>query len=132
MAHDALHGAYSSSPTVNKLIGLSFDLIGANGYMWKITHNVIHHTYTNIEGVDEDLAVSPLVRLSPSGPLWKLHRWQHYYAWIAYAFATLFWVFVKDFKYFLKKELGPYRDRKHPRSEWITLIGMKAVWMLGR
>src|SRR5262249_39371705 len=65
VSHDALHGAYSNSPRINALIGLSFDLLGANGYMWKITHNVIHHTYTNIHGIDEDLEVSPLLRLSP-------------------------------------------------------------------
>ena len=65
VAHDALHGAYSANPRTNKLLGYTFDLTGANGYMWKITHNVIHHTYTNIDGVDEDLSVSPLIRLSP-------------------------------------------------------------------
>src|SRR5208282_6670489 len=52
VSHDALHGAYSDNPTVNYLLGLSFDLLGANSYMWKITHNLIHHTYTNIEGMD--------------------------------------------------------------------------------
>src|ERR1019366_8495490 len=45
ISHDALHGAYSSNQTVNRILGLSFDLFGANGYMWKLTHNVIHHTY---------------------------------------------------------------------------------------
>ena len=65
VTHDALHGAYSDRPKVNAAIGWLFDLLGANGYMWKITHNVIHHTYTNIEGIDEDLTVSPLLRLSP-------------------------------------------------------------------
>src|SRR5690606_26095805 len=65
VAHDALHGAYSNNATVNRLLGYTFDLVGANGYMWKITHNVIHHTYTNIDGIDEDLTVSPLLRLSP-------------------------------------------------------------------
>ncbi|HZH39392.1 MAG TPA: fatty acid desaturase, partial [Gemmatimonadales bacterium] len=48
VSHDALHGAYSSDPRINRVIGYTFDLLGANGYMWKITHNVIHHTYTNI------------------------------------------------------------------------------------
>ena len=64
ISHDALHGAYSRNARVNELLGRTFDLLGANGYMWKITHNVIHHTYTNIDGIDEDLAVSPLLRLS--------------------------------------------------------------------
>lgn len=128
VSHDALHGAYSANPTVNKWLGLTFDLFGANGYMWKITHNVIHHTYTNIHGVDEDLSVSPLLRLSPEAPLKPIHRWQHWYAFAAYSTSTLFWVFVKDYKYFLQKDLGPYEDKKHPRAEWANLIVMKLVY----
>ena len=122
VAHDALHGAYSDNPRINKLLGFTFDLVGANGYLWKITHNVIHHTYTNIHGIDEDLTVSPLLRLSPNAPRWPVHRWQHVYGWLAYGFATLFWVFVKDYKYFLKRDLGPYRDKKHPPAEIATLV----------
>lgn len=65
VTHDALHGAYSSNPTVNNILGTMFDLVGANGYIWKITHNIIHHTYTNIHGHDEDLEVAEFIRLSP-------------------------------------------------------------------
>ncbi len=128
VSHDALHGAYSTNPTVNKWLGLTFDLFGANGYMWKITHNVIHHTYTNIHGVDEDLSVSPLLRLSPEAPLKPIHRWQHWYAFAAYSTSTLFWVFVKDYKYFLQKDLGPYENKKHPRAEVVNLIVMKLLY----
>src|SRR5437867_7215716 len=64
VSHDALHGAYSENPKVNAVFGFTFDLLGANGYMWKLAHNVIHHTYTNIHGIDEDLEVTPLLRLS--------------------------------------------------------------------
>lgn len=128
VAHDALHGAYSSRPWVNRVLGLAFDLLGANGYMWKITHNVIHHTYTNIHGVDEDLTVSPLLRLSPDAPRRPIHRFQHWYALPAYSTSTLFWVFVKDFKYFLQKDLGPYRNRQHPRSEVAILAVTKLLY----
>ena len=128
ISHDALHGAYSENPTVNKIVGYSFDVVGANGYMWQITHNVIHHTYTNIEGIDEDLAVSPLIRLSPSAPFAWYHRFQHLYAWVLYSFSTIFWVFAKDFKYFFARELGPYKDRKHARSEWVRLWVFKAIY----
>jgi len=31
VSHDALHGAYSSNSRLNAFIGLSFDLMGANG-----------------------------------------------------------------------------------------------------
>ncbi|KAB2880451.1 acyl-CoA desaturase [bacterium] len=122
VAHDALHGAYSSKPAVNKLIGLTFDMLGANGYLWKITHNVIHHTYTNIHGIDEDLTVSPILRLSPKSEWKPFHRFQHWYALLAYSTAILFWAFVKDYKYILQRDLGPYKNIKHPASEVALLI----------
>ncbi len=77
IAHDALHGAYSSSNKVNYALGLTFDLMGANGYIWKITHNIIHHTYTNIHGHDEDLEVAAFIRLSPHSEYKAIHRVQH-------------------------------------------------------
>lgn len=128
VSHDALHGAYSANKTVNRLLGLSFDLLGANGYMWKITHNVIHHTYTNIQGHDEDLEVAGFIRLSPHTEHQAIHRLQHFLAFPAYSFATFFWVFIKDYKYFLQRDLGPYKDKKHPAGEWAILLVTKLVY----
>ena len=128
VSHDALHGAYSADPRINRVIGYTFDLLGANGYMWKITHNVIHHTYSNIHGVDEDIAVSPLIRMSPRSPWHPVHRIQQYLAFVLYSFSTLFWVFVKDYKYFLATNLGPYANKKHPRGEIVSLVLTKAVY----
>jgi linoleoyl-CoA desaturase len=128
VSHDALHGAYSSNKTVNRMLGLSFDMLGANGYMWKITHNVIHHTYTNIHGHDEDLEVAPFIRLSPHTEHHWIHRIQHVAAFAAYSLATFFWVFAKDYKYFFQRDLGPYKDKKHPLSEWTILVVTKAIY----
>ena len=125
VSHDALHGAYSSKSWVNATLGYYFDLLGANSYMWKITHNVIHHTYTNITGVDEDLTVSPLVRLSPEAPRYFFHRFQHFFAFPAYSLATINWLFAKDFQQFLKKDIGPYKDKKHPPFEIFMLVVTK-------
>lgn len=122
VSHDALHGAYSDRPTVNYLLGLSFDLLGANSYIWKITHNVIHHTYTNIDGMDEDIDLSPFVRLSPGTPPRRRYRYQHFYAFFAYGLAMLFWVFIKDYRYFLRRDLGPYRNRRNPPGELAMLV----------
>jgi linoleoyl-CoA desaturase len=127
IAHDALHGAYSSHPWINRVLGFSFDIMGANGYMWKITHNVIHHTYTNIQGVDEDLTVSPLLRLSPAAPRYAFHRFQHIYCFLAYALATLNWVFVKDYQQFMKRDIGPYTNKKHPPVEIFNLVWTKLL-----
>lgn len=128
IAHDALHGGYSASPRVNKILGLCFDLIGANGYMWQLTHNGIHHTYTNIHGIDEDLTVSPLLRLTPEAEHKFIHRFQHLYFVIAYSFSTLYWIFAKDYKYFLQKDLGPYKNKKHPKSEIASMLFMKLFY----
>ena len=128
VTHDALHGAYSANPRVNRLIGCFFETLGANGYMWKVTHNGIHHTYTNIQGYDEDLEVSPLIRLSPHTAHQPIHRFQHWFAFAAYSLATVFWVFVKDYKYFLQKDLGPHRNKRHPTGEWIFLIVGKVFY----
>jgi linoleoyl-CoA desaturase len=128
ISHDALHGAYSSNQKVNTVLGMTFDLLGANGYMWKITHNVIHHTYTNIQGIDEDLEVSPLLRLSPESEHKPIHRWQHIYGLAAYCFSTLNWVFAKDYIYLLRNNLGPYQNVKHPPNEVAILLGMKVVF----
>lgn len=128
IAHDALHGAYSSNRRVNGVLGLMFDVMGANGYLWKITHNVIHHTYTNIQGIDEDLEVSPLLRLSPTSEHKWIHRYQHWYALAAYSMSTLFWVFVKDYKYLMQRDLGPYVNIRHPRREVAILLGMKVLY----
>ena len=128
ITHDALHGAYSSNQRVNNFVGLFFDLVGANGYIWKITHNIIHHTYTNIHGNDEDLEVAEFISLSPHTEHKPIHRLQHVLAFPAYSFATFFWVFVKDYWYFIKNPLGPYEDKKHPVSEWIKLFVTKAFY----
>ena len=134
VAHDALHGSYARNPRINAMLGWSFDLLGASSYMWKVTHNVVHHTYTNIHGIDEDLEVSPLLRLSPSSPRKPWHRLQHLYAPLAYSLSTLNWIFVKDFDYFSRSRIGPYRDVKHPPARIARMIALKVFalgWMLG-
>lgn len=96
--HDANHGAYSRHKWVNNLMSYSMNLIGANSFTWKIQHNVLHHSYTNIYELDEDIDDKPFLRLSPHGKYRKYHRFQHYYALFLYSLATVSWVIQKDFK----------------------------------
>ena len=128
VAHDALHGAYSSNARVNTILGLTFELLGASGYLWKIKHNVIHHTYTNIQGIDEDLEVSGLLRLSPGSKHYAIQKYQHIYAFAVYSLSTLHWVFSKDYQNLLKRDLGPYRNIAHSWRQVAQLIGMKILY----
>lgn len=129
IAHDAQHGAYSDDARVNSAVGFTFDLLGANGYMWRITHNVIHHTYTNIQPIDEDLEVSPLLRLSPHSEHKALHRFQPIYALFAYSLATINWALWKDLDYFSRRKLGPYENRKHPKGEVALMLFSKVLFL---
>jgi linoleoyl-CoA desaturase len=116
VGHDAQHGSFSERAGVNRFVGLAFDLMGANGYLWRLTHNRIHHTYTNVHGLDEDIVVTPAIRLSPGSKRHWYHRMQHITCWPLYGLATVNWLFVKDFDYLRRKRLGPYEPPKYPRT----------------
>lgn len=95
--HDAIHGSYSKNKTINWLLGYTFNLIGANATIWKIQHNVLHHTYTNIEHADDDINTPFFLRFSPHGKHHWSQRFQHVYIWFFYGISTLFWITAKDF-----------------------------------
>jgi len=116
IGHDGQHGSFSERPAVNRFVGLAFDLMGANGYLWRLTHNRIHHTFTNLHGLDEDIVVTPAVRLSPGSPRRAIHRFQHLTCWPLYALATINWLVVKDIGFLFRKKLGPYTPPKFPRG----------------
>jgi linoleoyl-CoA desaturase len=102
--HDANHGSYSTKPWINDLLGLSMNAMGASAFFWKQKHNIIHHTYTNVDGIDDDIAKSPIIRHCESQRWVPAHKVQHIYLVPVYALSTLFWIFIMDFtKYFTGK-----------------------------
>jgi len=102
--HDANHGSYSTRPWLNDMLGLSLNALGASSFFWKQKHNIIHHTYTNVDGLDDDIAKSPIIRQCETQKWVPAHRIQHLYLLPVYALSTIFWVFIMDFtKYFSRK-----------------------------
>ena len=128
ICHDALHGAISPHRKVNVALGYLFNIAGANAYVWDISHNRIHHTYTNIQDFDEDINTTSLIRMSPHQPLKKFHCHQHWYAWLLYCLTTLSWMFIKDYKRFFQKRIGNHIARKPPLSEYLNLFFFKAIY----
>ena len=97
--HDANHGAYYRNETINKAIGNVLFLLGGSAVNWKIQHNVLHHTYTNITHLDEDIdPPSKLLRFTPHKKRYPAHKFQHLYAWFFYGMMTMMWFSTKDFK----------------------------------
>ena len=102
--HDACHGSYSSKKWVNNLMSYTMNALGSNSFIWKIKHNVVHHTYTNVDGIDDDIAKNPALRMAPTQRWVAAHRFQHIYMFVLYALSTILWLLFTDFiKYFNKK-----------------------------
>lgn len=97
VGHDALHGATSHHAWINTALGWSFDLFGGSSYAWKLEHNIVHHTYTNMPGHDHDLESKPWMRFYEQPEVPRYYRWQHVFAFGFYTLTMLAWTYVKDF-----------------------------------
>ncbi|AEV32250.1 fatty acid desaturase [Owenweeksia hongkongensis DSM 17368] len=127
--HDANHGCYSRYSWVNTFIGHASNLIGIFPAMWKLQHNVLHHTYTNIEGADDDIDAPPILRLSPHDPLKKIHKGQYIYAWFLYMLLSIMRTTVKEFKQiFSYSKKGLIKSKKKTRGYLAELIMWKVIY----
>ena len=97
-------GASKGEGLGNKFLGNILNLVGGFAPNWQVQHNTLHHGFTNIDGYDEDIDPGNVLRLSPSKPRFRIHRYQHIYAWFLYGLMTFTWVLDKDFK-----QLNRYR-----------------------
>ncbi|MNU20737.1 Stearoyl-CoA 9-desaturase [compost metagenome] len=128
--HDACHGSYSRSKKVNELLGYTLNLIGGNSFIWKQKHNIIHHTYTNVDGMDDDIAKSPFIRMCRTQKWVPAHRWQHLYLPILYAASTLFWILWQDYKRYFSKKVYTSKLPHMSRKEHIVFWASKILYVL--
>lgn len=128
--HDANHGAYSESERVNKWVGRTINLAGGGVLNWKLQHNVLHHMYTNVVPMDEDIQDRLVVRLSPHTEVRGVHRFQWIYAFFFYGILTLYWVIGKDFvqhSSFIKAGVNKQSKREN-NITMAKLILMKVIY----
>jgi linoleoyl-CoA desaturase len=129
--HDANHGGYSTKLWVNRLLGFSMNMIGGSAFNWKLQHNVLHHTYTNVHDVDEDISPRGVLRMAPESKWHPMHRFQHWYAWFFYGLLTLVWILITDYA-----RLARYADsglvakqKASLGAEWTILIATKIFYV---
>ena len=131
--HDACHGSYSSKPWVNKLMSHSMHLLGSDAHIWKFKHNVLHHTWTNIDGIDDDIAKSPVLRHCESQPIKPAHKFQHWYMFGLYGISTIWWMFGNDMIKYFKGEVNERAMPKMGTYEhllfWVTKITYALVYI---
>jgi len=128
--HDGNHGAYSSKSWVNKFMGGTIYILAGNVYNWQVQHNVLHHTYTNIHGHDEDLDAGRIIRFTKDAKWYSFHKFQHYYSIFLYGLLTFNWSLTTDFKQmkgYLNRKLS-YGEVKSPKILWTTLVITKVIY----
>jgi len=96
--HDSNHDSYSANKGLNKYLGKIIIFVGGYDVTWRLQHNVLHHTYTNIEGLDHDIDAGIFLRFSPHTKRRRFHKYQHIYAWFLYGLLTFQWATIKDFR----------------------------------
>ena len=129
--HDAVHGSFSHKEWVNKLFGGTMYLLGSNVFNWKLQHNIFHHAYTNIEGLDEDIASKGPIRLSQNAPLRKIHYYQYIHAFFFYGLLTMSKM-VKDFTQLAAyNKLGVTRKYNvNPTREYARMVIVKILYLI--
>jgi linoleoyl-CoA desaturase len=125
VSHDAIHGATSTDKRVNDLFSWTFDAIGVSSATWRIAHNLLHHTYTNVPGTDTDIEPGPVLRFHPMAKHYPWQRVQAVYAWVLYTLTSLLWVYQKDFSQALLPH--PRTGERMPAREWAKLLVGKVM-----
>jgi linoleoyl-CoA desaturase len=128
--HDGAHGSYSKYPWLNELTGYSLNLLGGDVQLWKVKHNMIHHSFTNVEGLDDDINIQPFMRTNTNQKRYKLHRFQHLYFGFLYALTYLSWVFLDDFKKYFSQKIGVTRFRKFKTHQHIIFWATKITHLM--
>ena len=126
--HDGGHGSFSGSAFWNKIAAFSVNGLGASMLMWMNKHNIIHHTYTNIDGVDDDIEVGKLLRMCPTQERLKVHRFQHIYVWFLYTLLLISWVFATDYKKYFTKKVGSVPIKKFSTGNHIAFWAAKVFY----
>jgi len=125
--HDGAHGSFSSKRFVNEAMAYSLNLMGGNSFLWKAKHNLNHHSFTNIHGMDDDIDIEPWIRVHKEHKKYWFHRFQHIYWVILYGVTYLLWVYVKDFDKYFKGKVANTPIRKMSNTEHFVFWFSKAV-----
>ncbi|MEC3881640.1 fatty acid desaturase family protein [Parapedobacter sp. 10938] len=132
--HEGGHQSFSKSKLLNSISAYSLNMLGGTIYFWKQKHNINHHTYTNIDGLDHDIDVK-FMRMHADQPHRWFHRFQFAYWFVLYGISYIAWVLFQDFEKYFSGKMGQQAERKTmPLREhfifWATKIGYIAVYLV--
>lgn len=127
--HEGGHQSFSKSKLLNSLSGYTLNMLGGTIYFWKQKHNINHHTYTNIDGLDHDIDVK-FMRMHADQPHRWFHRFQFAYWFVLYGISYIAWVLFQDFEKYFSGKMGQHALRKTmPLREHVIFWATKASYI---
>lgn len=125
--HDGAHGSFSQHAWFNRLASGTLNVLGGSSFLWKQKHNIIHHSFTNVDGMDDDIEFKPWLRFAKTQEHKPFHRYQHIYFWLLYALFYMYWVFVSDYKKYFAGSIGPFPLKKMSTADHLEFWGSKLL-----
>jgi linoleoyl-CoA desaturase len=128
--HGGNHEAISRYKWLNNLLGLTMNVLGNSAFTWKVKHNQMHHTFTNIEGLDGDISSSGALRLGEHAPLNKIHRFQFIHAFPLYCLLSIS-MFINDFIWLMDFRRQGLLKKQNVKfgSILMRIIAIKVLYM---
>ena len=110
--HDGGHGWYSKHKRLNQMMWYSMNLLWSHLSFWQMQHNVLHHTYTNIDQYDDDIDSRPVFRFHPDQERKRFHKYQHLYFLPLYGLGIIAMMFYGDYKRYFTRQVGSIQVKK--------------------
>jgi linoleoyl-CoA desaturase len=132
--HEGGHGSFSKNKALNAFSAYSLNAMGGTIYFWKQKHNINHHTYTNIDGMDHDIDIK-FMRMHAEQKKESYHKYQHFYWVILYGISYMAWILFQDFEKYFSKKMGPKDTPKKMAFQehlifWTTKVFYVSVYLI--
>ncbi len=129
LGHDASHNTAFKTKITNQVLHFfSFLTVGIDPLLWGLRHIRSHHLYANVEGSDIDIDENPFLRLAPSHPWSRKHKYQFYYAPFVYMLALLHSVFIGDWVYLFSNKYSWMRHGIAPKQLYFRFFLFKIIY----
>ena len=124
--HDGGHGSYSAGSPRQPPDGPEPRPARGSSYVWHRKHNLLHHTWPNVPGVDDDIETGGLARLAVAQPRRFFHRFQWLYMWPLYGFLAVKWQWFDDFAFLAHGRVGVRRFPRPRGGELAVFLGERS------
>ena len=127
--HEVVHDNVFRKKSWNQFFMYFFDILGANSFIWKKRHRIMHHNFPNLKGWDTDIEQSTLFKIHPDKHHTKYHSVQHYLMFILYPLYLFNWMLIRDFRDLFSRDRIIHKMIKVPAIEYVKFFFFKFYYI---